>query len=68
MNSTEFKAELLKVASSLRDISTSLATEEKQAEQEQESRTKTASERDFSFGDVGGAKRSSDPLMDFIFS
>jgi hypothetical protein len=68
MNSTEFKAELLKVASSLRDISTSLATEEKQAAQEQESQTKTASERDFSFGDVGGAKRSSDPLMDFIFS
>ena len=58
MLDTEFKDELLKLASDIRSIASEIQEQEKVA----------AELQDFSLGAVGGAKKSSDPLMDFIFS
>jgi hypothetical protein len=65
MKDTELKSQLLKLASDIKEIVTDL---KKNAEDETLGRVKVAAPEDFSLGAVGGQKRSTDPLMDFIFS
>ena len=58
MLDTDFRDELLKLASDIRSMASEIQEQEKVA----------AESQDFSLGAVGGVKKSTDPLMDFIFS
>jgi len=67
MAETNYKEQLLKLASDIREIAVTLQEQEKLASGSM--REKTASQsQDFSLGAVGGPKKSMDPLMEFIFS
>jgi len=60
MKDTEFKEQLLKLASEIRGIASDM--------KEQEMEKKAMDGEDFSIGSLGQRKPSSDPIMDFLFS
>lgn len=60
MKDTEFKEQLLKMASEIRSIAEDM--------KEQKMEKEAAESTDFSIGSLGQPKPSTDPIMDFLFS